>query len=1210
MDVEAGEMLPKLVAAVEMVLNPLTPHLQRLEAHQACEDFKENSPLCAKCGVLMANVAQSDITRHFGLQLLEHSVKYRWNNMSAEEKLFIKENTLEMLAKGTLDLLSERAHIKDGLSRIMVEMIKREWPQHWATLMQELNAICKLGLTQTELVLLVFLRLDEDVVMFQNFPQQRRREIQQALTNNMAELYSYFMTTLQTSYNVYKQLPSNVEIATANCRVAQAVLCTLSAYVDWISMTYIADNSGLLLQMLCTMLHDDYLQLPAAECLLIITNRKGKVEDRKPLLILFNDDAMSIILTAAIKASEHSAFDETRYLFLKKLCQVLTALGHQLCAIWGTTENVAQPPNFEKYLKAILAFTQHPSQVLGSYTQSLWGMFLRHPQISQDAVLVSFIPEVVKTTTTTLIKVGFPSLDNSPSCAYTKLDFDSDEDFNLFFSKYRAEIAEVLRTATLLSPMVTFEVVTRWLKTQLNKPLDIGGSERGHCNLSSPAFLEWDALTVFLESVMSRLKLTDTPPSVQQDGTRLMKEALLYNTNDPLILSCVLSCISALFIFIEHAPEILPQVLEKIFSTVVFNIEGQTKATRSKAVRNVRRHACSVMIKISKQYPHLLVPAFDQLYSHIKKLSEDPDELSQMEKCTLSESLILISNQHKNFDRQSCFLGEILKPVKDIWLSGEVKEALWSAEKFITYVGLDQAPVEPSSADTCGINRSHIMYCINTIRAILTRSTWPEQKDVAVAGGFALRTLDSGTVVMRNPSTVHLIPMLDSVLALARTTNALWLPGNLQRRHPEFAKAYDLLEVDRQVILGIHPPCVDNTDAPTNRQPLERMQSFLTTIHDNCYHILGNLGQSLGHEFYQAPNLAVLLNSTVLVNLDTVPDYRLRPILRVFMKGYVHWCPKEYFQTALLPVLTVLCPYMLERLMAKWQIIDERYALKTDDSEEDESQEILEEQIIRQLTREYIELIGILFRDKKGIDAQDDTAMDDGEAVTSKDDSISELGQLILMAENVYSCIVLTAFNGLTWHDTPTCHKCIILCWSLIKQVSVTLTWHDTPTCHKCIILCCYWPRERCSQTIWFTCSLLYSMDSSSTVNMTAFYPPLLTLALQMYEHLRPLYPALSQLMLQIPSCAQQPLTAFEERLFATTPQKQLPEKKKKEQFKKLVQAIIGKNVSEAFQRNVHIKNLPPMYRTNRPKMPSVFDMSLAEVGLCSLFSSTAENGD
>ena len=30
------------------------------------------------------------------------------------------------------------------------------------------------------------------------------------------------------------------------------------------------------------------------------------------------------------------------------------------------------------------------------------------------------------------------------------------------------------------------------------------------------------------------------------------------------------------------------------------------------------------------------------------------------------------------------------------------------------------------------------------------------------------------------------------------------------------------------------------------------------------------------------------------------------------MKGYVQWCPREYFQTTLLPVLTVLCPYMLE----------------------------------------------------------------------------------------------------------------------------------------------------------------------------------------------------------------------------------------------------------------------------------------------------------
>ena len=34
-----------------------------------------------------------------------------------------------------------------------------------------------------------------------------------------------------------------------------------------------------------------------------------------------------------------------------------------------------------------------------------------------------------------------------------------------------------------------------------------------------------------------------------------------------------------------------------------------------------------------------------------------------------------------------------------------MKEALWNVEKLMSFVGVDQAPVEPSDADTCGINR-------------------------------------------------------------------------------------------------------------------------------------------------------------------------------------------------------------------------------------------------------------------------------------------------------------------------------------------------------------------------------------------------------------------------------------------------------------------------------------------------------------------------
>lgn len=63
--------------------------------------------------------------------------------------------------------IGEESHMKDALSRVVVEMVKREWPQQWPGLLSELSDACICGETQTELVLLVFLRLVEDVALLQ-----------------------------------------------------------------------------------------------------------------------------------------------------------------------------------------------------------------------------------------------------------------------------------------------------------------------------------------------------------------------------------------------------------------------------------------------------------------------------------------------------------------------------------------------------------------------------------------------------------------------------------------------------------------------------------------------------------------------------------------------------------------------------------------------------------------------------------------------------------------------------------------------------------------------------------------------------------------------------------------------------------------------------------------------------------------------------------
>ena len=99
---------------------------------------------------------------------------------------------------------------------------------------------------------------------------------------------------MENVLNAYHALPQNLKCAEQHLQAAGntgreiheasgiccAVLDTLSVYVEWVSMSHVLERDSLLLQMLCTMLRHDPIQLAAAECLLLITNRKVRVKER------------------------------------------------------------------------------------------------------------------------------------------------------------------------------------------------------------------------------------------------------------------------------------------------------------------------------------------------------------------------------------------------------------------------------------------------------------------------------------------------------------------------------------------------------------------------------------------------------------------------------------------------------------------------------------------------------------------------------------------------------------------------------------------------------------------------------------------------------------------------------------------------------------------------------------------------------------------
>ncbi|XP_008956992.2 exportin-5 [Gorilla gorilla gorilla] len=1182
---QVNALCEQLVKAVTVMMDPNSTQRYRLEALKFCEEFKEKCPICVPCGLRLAEKTQIAIVRHFGLQILEHVVKFRWNGMSRLEKVYLKNSVMELIANGTLNILEEENHIKDALSRIVVEMIKREWPQHWPDMLIELDTLSKQGETQTELVMFILLRLAEDVVTFQTLPPQRRRDIQQTLTQNMERIFSFLLNTLQENVNKYQQVKTDTSQeskAQANCRVGVAALNTLAGYIDWVSMSHITAENCKLLEILCLLLNEQELQLGAAECLLIAVSRKGKLEDRKPLMVLFGDVAMHYILSAA-QTADGGGLVEKHYVFLKRLCQVLCALGNQLCALLGADSDVETPSNFGKYLESFLAFTTHPSQFLRSSTQMTWGALFRHEILSRDPLLLAIIPKYLRASMTNLVKMGFPSKTDSPSCEYSRFDFDSDEDFNAFFNSSRAQQGEVMRLACRLDPKTSFQMAGEWLKYQLSTFLDagsvnscsaVGTGEGSLCSVFSPSFVQWEAMTLFLESVITQMFRTlDREEIPVNDGIELLQMVLNFDTKDPLILSCVLTNVSALFPFVTYRPEFLPQVFSKLFSSVTFETVEESKAPRTRAVRNVRRHACSSIIKMCRDYPQLVLPNFDMLYNHVKQLLSNELLLTQMEKCALMEALVLISNQFKNYERQKVFLEELMAPVASIWLSQDMHRVLSDVDAFIAYVGTDQKSCDPGLEDPCGLNRARMSFCVYSILGVVKRTCWPTDLEEAKAGGFVVGYTSSGNPIFRNPCTEQILKLLDNLLALIRTHNTLYAPEMLAKMAEPFTKALDMLDAEKSAILGLPQPLLELNDSPVFKTVLERMQRFFSTLYENCFHILGKAGPSMQQDFYTVEDLATQLLSSAFVNLNNIPDYRLRPMLRVFVKPLVLFCPPEHYEALVSPILGPLFTYLHMRLSQKWQVINQRSLLCGEDEAADEnpeSQEMLEEQLVRMLTREVMDLITVCCVSKKGADHSsappadgDDEEMMATEVTPSAMAELTDLGKCLMKHEDVCTALLITAFNSLAWKDTLSCQRTTSqLCWPLLKQVLSGTLLADAVT--------------------WLFTSVLKGLQMHGQHD--GCMASLVHLAFQIYEALRPRYLEIRAVMEQIPEIQKDSLDQFDCKLLNPSLQK-VADKRRKDQFKRLIAGCIGKPLGEQFRKEVHIKNLPSLFKKTKPML-------------------------
>ena len=122
-EAELKAICGQLVQAVEVMMNPGVGNQERFQAYQKCEEFKQSaaSPVTVQCGLLLTQYNNTVAVRRFGLKLLEDVIKLRWNEMSGDQKMFMKVNVMGLMM--IEEKHEEPGLIKDGIARLCVEMI-------------------------------------------------------------------------------------------------------------------------------------------------------------------------------------------------------------------------------------------------------------------------------------------------------------------------------------------------------------------------------------------------------------------------------------------------------------------------------------------------------------------------------------------------------------------------------------------------------------------------------------------------------------------------------------------------------------------------------------------------------------------------------------------------------------------------------------------------------------------------------------------------------------------------------------------------------------------------------------------------------------------------------------------------------------------------------------------------------------------------------
>ncbi|KAJ4797076.1 Protein HASTY 1 [Rhynchospora pubera] len=1123
-DPTASAAANNVAAAIAAALDWSSPPDARKTAVSYLESVKSGDiRALASTSLLLVRKNWSSEIRLHGFKMLQHLVRFRWEEFNPTERREFANYTLNLITEVAGP--TEEWALKSQTAALVAEVVRREGITIWSELFPSVVSLSIKGPTEAELVAMILRWLPEDITVHnEDLEGDRRRELLRGLTESLSEILPLLYSLLEKHFisAMTEHANQNLESAKQHAATVTAALNAVNAYAEWAPVPDLAKFG--LIHGCSSLLPYNEFRLHACEFFKFICQRKRPVDGTALEFDSAMNSTFQILMSVSRdflnkSKSNPSTIDESEYEFAECILESMVALGSSnMQCIIGDVIMTSQ------FLQQMLEYYQHYRISLHFQSLLFWLALLREPakaksvaQCSGDNTSSSsnssvspaekdrkgasaFITDEI---CSVILDISLQRMLKKSAVSGEVLELWSDElEGKADFSQYRSRLLDVIKLTSSQKPLIAATRVAQRMGTVLGNTSHLPTSAQETAVVESTQLGLEAVINAVFDASMESVINTNEQAKFQLHSIfeGILQQLLLIKWTEPALVVILGHYLESFGPYLKYFPDSVASVVNKLFELLTC-IPISLNDPSSNGARHARLQICTSFIRISLAADKSLLPHTKAIADTMGYLQAE-GQLLRGEHNLLCEAF-LVTASSAGLSQQQEVLAWLLEPLSKMWTPLEWQNAYLS----------DQFGLVRLCSD------SQFMWSIyHTV-------TFFEK---ALKRSGIRKPASAGVPKSMHPVSPHLPWMLPPLLKLIRAIHALWSEPVAQNLNAEMKAAKSMSSVEQASLLGETHKVTGRSQVGSSDGDIEgeskenNIRNWLKGTRDSGYNVIG-LSATIGEPFYRSIEVSSLAVA-LMENIQSMEFRHIRQLIHLVLVPVVKNCPVDLWEVCIVNFLHPLFLHCHQVLGFSWAGLLQEGRAKVPDNLGNLTGlelkvEVMEEKLLRDLTREVCSVLsaiaspglnaGLPSLEQLGTNRGDQSALRNLESFSS-----TSLVGFLLLHKTQAILLLRIMIDVLNWTDADAVTRAVPFCRALVL---LSIATNNTEL------------RQFVTKDLFSAIIQGLAFESNAFISAE-----LLGLCREIYVYLLDWDPTPRQVLMSLPHIKQEDLAAFEDALSKT----------------------------------------------------------------------------